>query len=377
MGPQSSVTSPAERQPNSDLTQPSAPPRTRRVALSTLKRASDPDAGRPATIYDVAKAAEVSHQTVIRFLKGAQGIRPDTRERVEVALRELNYRPNLTARSLTTGQSHRIGALTHEIDQFGPSKIIQGASAAARDAGYVLDIVTLDMRKPESIVEALDLLRQHDLAGILALSSTDEMTQAFEATKFAVPVFIGAEPDDAASAHPSELSTVGFPALIGRLAELGHTTLLHIAGPANWSAARNRMGAYEAAIAAHGLESAGVLHGDWSARSGYAAVKAVPGCLGATAIVAANDQMALGAILALSEEGVDVPGDVSITGVDDIPDAAYYSPPLTTLRVDFAAQGRTAVAELLSRIRGTRMEDVVALHSELVVRRSTAEARRR
>lgn len=347
---------------------------TRREALSTLRRASPPDAGRPPTIYDVAREAGVSHQTVTRYLKGFEGIRPATRERVEAALVRLDYRPNLTARSLTTGRSHRIGALTHEIDQFGPSKVVLGASAAAREAGYVLDIVALDMGSTESIAQALDLLRQHDLAGVIALSSTDEMTHAFESARFGVPVVLSTEPDDTAHGR-TELSTVGFPALIAHLAGLGHRTFRHLAGPPTWSAARNRTRAYEAAVEAHGLRSAGVLHGDWSARSGYEAVRAIDGDLGATALVAANDQMALGAMLALAERGLDVPGDVSVTGVDDVPDAAFYSPPLTTLRVDFADQGRTAVAALLGQIEGGRDgAGRAASRPELVVRRSTGPA---
>jgi len=362
-------TPPQEAQASSEADAPS-----RRPARSTLRRASAPDAEKPATIYDVAREAGVSHQTVTRYLNGFEGIRPATRERVAEALRRLDYRPNLTARSLTTGRSHRIGALTHEIDQFGPSKIIQGATAAARDAGFVLDIVTLDMGSPQSIAEALDLLRLHDLAGILALSSTDEMTQAFEAAEFSVPVYIGAEQDDLLSGHPTELSTVGLPALIDYLSELGHTRFVHIAGPMAWSAARNRAHAFEAAVAHHGLTPRRVLHGDWSARSGYEAIRALGSSLDATAVIAANDQMALGAMLALAEAGLDVPGDVSVTGIDDVPEAAYYAPPLTTLRMDFAAQGRVAVRNLIRRITNEESSTEAPPAPQLVVRRSTGPA---
>lgn len=335
-----------------------------------------PESGRkPATIYDVAAEAGVSHQTVSRFLKGFQGIRPQTKERVIDALRRLDYRPNLSARSLTTGRSQRIGALTHEIAQVGPSKILQGASTAAREAGYLLDIVALDVSNRDSIQEALDLVMQHDLAGVLALASTDEMTDAFENTEFRVPSYIAAEEDDALTGHPSQLTAVGFPVLIGHLASLGHTRFLHIAGPMTWSAARNRARAYEAAIAKLGLRSEGIIHGDWSARSGYEAINQLPAYLGATAIVAANDQMALGAMLALSERGVSVPHDISVTGVDDIPEAAFFSPPLTTLRVDFEEQGRAAVHALLARINHTVPSEGEVLASELIQRRSTAKVR--
>ena len=147
---------------------------------------------KPATIYDVAKLAGVSHQTVSRFIKGYQGIRPATREKVVSALDQLGYRPNLTARSLKSGRSHRIAALTHEINQIGPSRIVQGASMAARQAGYLLDIIALDMGDPAAIQEALDLAAQLDVAGVLALASTDEMAEAFQHTDFRVPVVFAA-----------------------------------------------------------------------------------------------------------------------------------------------------------------------------------------
>ncbi len=342
------------------------------TAPQTARRA--PAAGRPATIYDVAQAAGVSHQTVSRYLKGFTGIRPETRAKVERALHELDYRPNLTARSLTTGRSHRIGALTHEIDQFGPSKILGAASAAARDAGYVLDVVTLDTSDVASINEALALITQHDLEGVIALSSTDEMTEAFSQVDFRVPVVIATEPEEQHDGR-SQLATVGLPALLAHLADLGHRRIVHIAGPARWSAARNRRRLLEQEAERAGIRISTVVEGDWSARSGYEAIRNLAD-LDATAVVAANDQMALGAMLTLSERGFDVPGDVSVTGIDDLPDAAYYSPPLTTLRMDFAAQGRAAANELIGRVEGARTPEPAAPASELIVRRSTGPAPR-
>lgn len=333
------------------------------------------DVRRPATIYDVARAAGVSHQTVSRFLKGYPGIRPHTRERVVEALDRLDYRPNLTARSLTTGRSHRLGALTHEISQFGPSRTAEGASAAARESGYLLDVVTLDVHDPASIDQSLTLLAQHDLAGILALASTDEMTEAFTNTEFRVPVFISTEADDALHGHPSQFTEIGMPALIGHLTDLGHREFLHLAGPMTWPAARNRVRAFSSTVESFGLHSAGILHGDWSARSGYEAVMTAAHPLRATAVVAANDQMALGAVLALTERGYRVPEDVSVAGIDDIPEAAYYRPPLTTLRMNFADQGRTAVDQLIARIEGTDPPEMTVPPSQLIVRSSTGPVR--
>lgn len=305
------------------------------------------DPQRAATIYDVAKLARVSHQTVSRYVKGFEGIRPETRERVEAALRELDYRPNLAARFLATNRSHRIGALVYEMLEVGPSKILNGASRGARDAGYLLDIVSLDPSTEGSAESAVQMLNQQDLAGILAFAPTDEVNAAFAATAFTVPVFVETEDDDLLPGHERSLNGQGLQLLIDHLVALGHRRFFHIAGPAEWLSSRNRVAAYDFALAGHGLTSLGMVNGDWTAESGYLAVASMPLDRGITAIVVSNDQMALGAMRRLEELGIGVPHDMSVVGFDDIPESAYFSPPLTTVRLDFDTQGRIAVARLL------------------------------
>ena len=328
---------------------------------------------RAATIYDVARRAGVSHQTVSRLIGGFEGIRPETRAKVEKALRELDYRPNVAARSLTMGRSCRIGALTHEIDKIGPSRIIQGAAAAARRAGYVLDIVTLDMADEAAIAESLDLIRQQDLAGVLVFASTDEMIDAFRKSRFRVPVHlsIDGEGREETSAQPLELAELEM--LVDLLWRDGHRRFAHIAGPANSPAARNREFAYEQALARRGVRSLGAVRGDWSSEAGYRAASDLPG--DATAVIVANDQMALGALLALQKAGVAVPADVSVTGIDDIPESAYFYPPLTTVRLDLVAQGAIAVGELFALIGVEADAPTVLPRPHLVVRASSGSAR--
>jgi LacI family transcriptional regulator len=317
----------------------------------------------------VARRAGVSHQTVSRLIGGFAGIRPETRARVEKALRELDYRPNVAARSLTMGRSYRIGALTHEIDKIGPSRIIQGAAAAARHAGYVLDIVTLDMADERAIAESLDLIRQQDLAGVLVFASTDEMIDAFRKSRFRAPVHlsIDGEGRDEPEAPPPELEM-----LVDLLWRDGHRRFAHIAGPANSPAARNRELAYEQALARRSLRSLGVARGDWSSEAGYRAASELP--RDATAVIVANDQMALGALLALQQAGAAVPADVSVAGIDDIPESAYFNPPLTTVRLDLLTQGAIAVGELLALIGADVDAPTVLPSPQLVVRASTGGA---
>jgi LacI family transcriptional regulator len=326
--------------------------------------------GKQPTIYDVARLAGVSHQTVSRLLKGDPGIKPANRERVLKALDDLHYRPNLTARSLATSRSHRVAALTQEITQVGPGKVAQGASEEARAHGYVLDIITLDVDDRANVEEAIKLVNQYDVAGILALASTDELRDAFDSARFQVPVVI---PSGMVAADPSvpDLRSRATRELVDHLVQLGHRRFLHLAGPGTWVAARNRQQDFDAALAAHGLALAAVVHGDWSAKSGYEAVHAIGAGFPHTAIVAANDQMAIGAILALSELGLRVPDDVSVTGVDDIPEAAYLRPPLTTIQLGLQEEGRDTFRQLLALMTGAEYEQR-PIPAELVLRRSTA-----
>jgi DNA-binding LacI/PurR family transcriptional regulator len=325
---------------------------------------------RPSTVYDVARRAGVSHTTVIRLLRGYEGIGPTTRARVEQALRDLDYKPNLSARSLITGRSHRIGALTHQIDQVGPRQIVQGASAAARAAGYVLDIVTLDMDDIDSIRMGMKLFDDSGLAGLVILSSTDEMREALDSTSFRVPVYFSGEQKDPSQDDPEEDQAI--EDLVEHLVHLGHHYFFHIGGAPNWPAGRNRHHAYQSIIERREVSSVGSAYGDWSAESGYEIGMAIPSHV--TAVVAANDQMAIGAMLALRRRGYDIPGDVSVTGMDDIPEAAFLWPPLTTVRLDSLTWGALAVKRLLSKIEGTGPADEAPERPTMIVRESTGPA---
>jgi LacI family transcriptional regulator len=316
----------------------------------------------------------VSHQTVSRLLQGYDGIRPATRERVESALKELDYRPNLAARALATSRSHRIGALVYELLEVGPSKTIKGASDAARYAGYVLDIVTLDPSDEVAVDAALAVMRQQDLAGILAFAPMDLLTERIQRADFAVPLLLETDMDEGAAATHTSLSDAGMDQVVDYLVSIGHRDFFHVSGPLEWWASRNRAAAYEAALTRHGLTSRGSLAGNWSSASGYRTGLEIPLDKGVTALIAANDQMALGLVRALSERGVSVPRDMSITGFDDIPESEYFLPPLSTVRVDYERQGRNLMNRFLTLIDANHAAaaDEPQREPELIVRASTA-----
>lgn len=332
---------------------------------------------KPATIYDVAAKAGVSHQTVSRFLKGFEGIRPNTRERVARALVELNYRPNLTARSLATSSSHRIAALTSDLLSAGPSQTLQGLATAARSDGYLVDIMTIDVNTPSSVSDAVALLGGQDLAGIVAIAVSDSVRDVIGAIDLGVPVYLDSGPADLAASSGQSFNAVGMRLIMEHLISLGHRDFAQLSGPLDWISARNRAAEFDSIIREHGFPDYAPMSGDWSAASGYRALTA--GALDGrvTAVVAGNDQMALGALHALAEAGVSVPNDVSVTGFDDIHEASYFLPSLTTVRIDFERQGTFVFEALKAAIAGEAAPDGGSfMQPELRVRRSSSAVSR-
>ncbi|MWV47790.1 LacI family DNA-binding transcriptional regulator [Rathayibacter sp. VKM Ac-2803] len=323
---------------------------------------------RAATIYDVARRAGVSHQTVSRFLTGTGGIRPANRVRVEEALRALNYRTNTTARSLATRRTHRLGALVHELSGTGPGKTMQGASDAARRAGYSLDIVSVDALDGAELDDALATLGSRDLEGVLATAPTDAVHEALQALDLPLPIHI-----DRGGRRDGGASAVGTRLAVSHLLELGHRRIAHLAGPELWISAQDRSRAYEQSLREAGLPALPLVHGDWSSRSGYAAAPLLCSDPQVTAVVAANDRMALGLLLWLHDNDRRIPEDVSVVGFDDIAEAEFFHPPLTTIKQDFDAMGRAAVLTLIALVEdSSRAESVEYPEPQLVVRASTA-----
>src|SRR5690606_14318994 len=155
------------------------------------------------------------------------------------------------------------------------------------------------------------------------------------------------------------------------LLELGHETVWHLAGPSDWKEAEERVEGWKATLEAAGAPVPKLLRGDWTARSGYEVAESLLEIRELTAVLVANDQMALGLLRRLREAGREVPRDLSVVGFDDIPEAAYFTPSLTTIRQDFAELGRRCLQILLRRIEGKEGPTRVVVPPELVVRDST------
>jgi DNA-binding LacI/PurR family transcriptional regulator len=325
---------------------------------------------------DVAAVAGVSHQTVSRVLNGLPGVRVETRERVEAAIVELGYRRNLAARVLASARSQSVGVVTWGTSQFGPANVLLGLEAAARDTTYRLELVNIASISPDAFHQAVGQLLERAIEALVVIVPHEAVLSEAQALDLAIPVLV-VEGDLSRTPLTAGVDNVEGARLATRhLLELGHPTVHHLTGPAGWAEARARIEGWEAELAAWGVEVPTLRWvGDWSAASGYQAGLSIARDPDVTAIFVANDQMALGVLRALHEAGRAVPDEISVVGFDDLPEARFFVPALTTVRQDFAELGRR-VMEILARVLDRDERPTVDLvPSQLRVRESTAPPR--
>jgi len=330
---------------------------------------------RAPSIRDVARLAGVSYQTVSRVLNNSESIRPSTRERVLEVIDRVGYRPNQAARALVTSKSRTIGVLTSQSAHYGPSTSLRAIEDAARAAGYVVTTTSLTTSDPDGIVDSLEHLMRQAIEGLVVIAPQVRVFEAFTRLALQIPlVTLDSTGRDALRSlsvdqiHGARLAT-------RHLIDLGHEQIMHLAGPQDWIEAEARMRGFLEEIGAADLPTHPPVLGDWSADAGYRVGSELVAFREVTAVFAANDQMALGLFHAFREAGLDVPGDISVVGFDDIPEASHYWPPLTTVRQDFAELGRRAVALLVGALDGRADLDHGQIRPELVVRSSTGPMR--
>jgi DNA-binding LacI/PurR family transcriptional regulator len=332
---------------------------------------------RGPVMSDVAARAGVSHQTVSRVLNGHPHVAATTRTRVLAAIAELGYRRNLSARVLATGRSNMVGVVAQNTTLYGPSSMVQAIGEAAFGADLSLTVghvAGYDTTAASRLI--VERLVQQGAAGLVFIAPVDAAAEAMRIVPVGVPIVTVDGLPEWQTANVSVDQYAGGRLATDYLLEQGHRTVWHVAGPEQWHGSRAREAGWRDALAEAGREAPPMLRAGWSAASGYQCgrmLARIPDC---TAIFAANDHVALGIMRALAEQGRTIPDDVSLIGFDDVPEAGYFHPALTTIRQEFAEVGRGALRLLLDQLSsGTRSTESVLVEPALV-RRETVQPRR-
>jgi DNA-binding LacI/PurR family transcriptional regulator len=305
---------------------------------------------RPASILDVAAAAGVSYQTVSRVINGHPSVRPTTRELVMAAIEELGFRPNRAARVLRGVHARSVTVLTSNTSLYGYQAALQGIEEAARAAAFSVGVRVVDSDQPLEVAAAVKraidpggslIVIAHDRAGIMALNAVPP--------DIPVAAMVEAPAVEPAPDKPWVWLDDRKAAVEATryLLSLGHRTVHYLAIPSSTQASQRQAG-WRQALEETGAPVPAPVQCGWTPRSGYQTGQRLAADPEVTAVLCGNDDLALGVMRAMHAAGLSIPGDVSVAGFDDTPQAEFLTPPLTTVRLDFAELGRACFALLLS-----------------------------
>ena len=330
---------------------------------------------RQANIYDVARLAKVSHQTVSRVINNNTSIRPETKTRVLKAMEALEYRPNQAARALASAKTKMIGILASDTDFTGPASMVHEMERAARSQGYFVVNVGIDPTDITSVKEGIEHLQRLGIEGLAIVTPHEQAVEYVRANVAGIPVVTLDSMYRLDELAVSVDNFAGGASATQHLIDLGHTSILHISGPKNWFESATRAAGYTSTMLNANLTPM-IVDGDWEIETGYRIAGEIDFIAkGITAVFVANDRMALGLIHSLREQGISIPEQLSVIGFDDLEESQYSWPPLTTMRQDFRALGDTAMQLLLRELSGKATKKVDRLVPELVLRKSTAPPR--
>lgn len=328
--------------------------------------------GRPPGMMAVARLAGVSHQTVSRVLNHPDAVRPETRARVQAAMDELGYSRNLAARALVTRQTGLIGVVWTGAGYFGPSSTVAGIEVAARSAGYSTLVGALGADTATEMADVVRSFRDRGVEGIIVVAPHDQMAGLARDHALGIPTVLVADVDGEPGMHAVSVDQrEGARLAVQLLVDRGCRSILHVSGPLDWFDARARIDGWRSTLVANSLDVPQVVVGDWEADRGYALAERLADSRELPdAIFCGNDALALGMLAGFRDRGVAVPQQVSLVGFDDVDGAAFFAPPLTTIRQPFTELGGACV-EVLMRAIGGAEPSVTKLPPELVLRRST------
>jgi len=306
------------------------------------------------TIKEIAQQAGVSKQTVSRVLNNRPDVSPQTRNRILAIIKNSRYHPSKVARSLTRGRTHTIGVLSSDLRHVGPSHTLIGIDEQAYASGYTLSLNLLHEQDDEAVIETiLHNMMAQQVDGIIwtAVNKLHNYEQVIEKlTNLPIPVVVGSElkPQGLSAVHTD--SCVGGTMATQHLLAEGYEKIAIVTGPLNEWSAKQRLVGWQQTVAKP--DESLIFEGDWTAATGYRGIRdLLRQCPEMDAVFASNDQMALGVLKAAQELGLQVPQALGVVGFDDIPEAMYFSPSLTTIRQSLVENGRLLVQELDRQIQ--------------------------
>jgi DNA-binding LacI/PurR family transcriptional regulator len=318
--------------------------------------------------------------TVSRVINGNPNVAEATRGRVLGAIRELEYRPSRLARDLSHGRSRLVTVMTSDTTVYGRAALLQGIEEAARAAGFHVGIGMLDSPEPHAVAAAVDRSCDATSGGVIVIAYDLAGVRALRAIPAGVPVAAALEinnmRDRQRCPHAALDDRVAAFTATRYLLSLGHRTVHYVSIPSSTSSSA-RLRGWRQALREAEAPVPEVVRGGWTPGSGYEAARNLAADRTVTAVLCGNDDLALGVLHALREAGRAVPGEVSVVGFDDIPAAAFYAPPLTTVRLDFLGLGRDCFALLRQELNPDEgLVAPVADTPRLVVRETTGAAPR-
>lgn len=331
------------------------------------------------TIREVASLAGVSTTTVSHVINNTRFVSAEVRQRVLDAMAELNYRPNVLARSLRRGETNTLGLILPDSANPFFAEIGRAIEDAAFEAGYNVILGNSENQLAKEQVY-VDVLIKKQVDGLIFVATGNQSPSLDHLIHNRLPLVVVDR-----RLSNVEVDTVLTDNLFGGLSathhllELGHRRIACITGPSNLTPSAERVIGYRRALEEYGvgIDEGLILRGDFHPSSGYATtVELIRSRSRPTAIFACNDMMAIGALRALSEAGLQVPQDCSLVGFDDIELASYTTPPLTTIRQDKNAIAKAAVNLLLERIADPDLPARTRiLPTQLISRLSTQRAK--
>ena len=338
--------------------------------------------GSKATLKEVARAAGVSVQTVSRVVNQSENVADETRTRILQIIDEIGYQPNVIARSLITRQTRTLGVIASGLEYYGPSSVLVGIQREAQLLGYSLHLYLLDDAN-QAIQPAFfrEITGRLEDGLIWAVPPVDKNRDAFS------PGRIRSLPPTIFFTQTAPLSSVvtidnynGAWQAVSHLFDMGYKQVGLLSGPLNWHEASERKRGWQAALAAQHIhpDNCMIVEGDWTPASGEQCFKRlVQANPQIDAIFVANDQMALGVYKAAYQQGIRIPEQLGVIGFDDIPEANFFTPSLSTIRQPLQDLGAASVREIVAMIRCCGSDRTsyepksITLQPKLIMREST------